>query len=57
MQITVSKEFRAAFAKCMEFYEVDDAETGYEKQRVRENYADAERCYVDIAGKLNKQIE
>ena len=52
MQITVSKEFRAAFKKCMEFYEVDETEIEYEKQRVRENYADAERCYLDIGSKL-----
>lgn len=53
MQITVTKEFRRAFAKCMEFYGVTGEELEYEKQRVRENYADAEKCYIDIAKVLD----
>lgn len=54
MAITVSKEFRAAFNFVMEKYGVIGEELEFEKARVRENYEDAERCYLSIYGALVK---
>lgn len=54
MSITVTKEFRAAFNFCMEKYGVIGEELENEKVRVRENYYDAERCYLSIYGALIK---
>jgi len=36
----------------MDFYQVTGAELAYEKQRVRDNFEDAKRCYLDIYKKL-----
>ena len=52
MAFTVSKEFKSAFEFCMSYYEVDGEELAYEKQRVRDNYEQAEICYLDIARRL-----
>lgn len=52
MTITVTKEFRAAFNKVMDKYEVTGDELEQEKQRVRENYQEAEICYLDIASRI-----
>lgn len=38
----------AAFDLCMEYYECTAEEIEYEKQRVRVNYDDAEKCYLSI---------
>jgi hypothetical protein len=54
MSITVSKEFITAFNFCMKEYGVIGEELEFEKQRVRENYEDAERCYLAIYGDLIK---
>lgn len=54
MAITVTKEFRTAFNFCMEKYGVTGEELEFEKARVRENYEDAERCYLSIYGELIK---
>lgn len=51
-QITVSKEFKTAFNLCMKHYECTVEEIEFEKQRVRENYQDAERCYLSIAEEI-----
>ena len=57
MAITVSKEFKAAFNLCMKHYECTAEEIEFEKQRVRANYRDAERCYLSIAAEiLEKEI-
>ena len=53
-KITVSKEVLAAFNFCMEKYGVIGEELEFERQRVRENYEDAERCYLSIYGALIK---
>ena len=55
MRITVTKEFRQAFKKCMDAYGVTGEELEFEKERCRTNYQEAERCYLSIAGKLEKQ--
>lgn len=52
--ITVSKEFITAFNFCIEKYGVTGEELEYEKSRVRENYDQAERCYLSIYGALIK---
>lgn len=49
MAFTVSKEFKKAFEMCIEYYEVTGEELVYEKRRVRDNYEQARRCYLDIA--------
>jgi len=54
MAITVTKEFRTAFNFCMEKYGVIGEELENEKSRVRENYEDAERCYLAIYDELIK---
>jgi hypothetical protein len=54
MAITVSKEFITAFNFIMEKYGVIGEELDFEKSRVRENYEDAERCYLSIYGELIK---
>jgi len=54
MAINVSKEFITAFNFCMEKYGVIGEELENEKVRVRENYDDAERCYLSIYGALIK---
>lgn len=54
MRITVTKEFKEAFKKVMDFYECTLEEIEFEKQRIRENYQDAERCYLSIAKGLTK---
>lgn len=54
MAINVSKEFITAFNFVMEKYGVIGEELEYEKNRVRENYEDAERCYLSIYGALIK---
>lgn len=51
---TVSKEFITAFNFCIEKYGVTGEELEYEKSRVRENYDQAERCYLSIYGALIK---
>ena len=51
-KITVTKEFIAAFNLCMKEYGVIGEELAYEKQRVRENYEDAARCYFSIADEI-----
>lgn len=48
-QITVSKEFKAAFNLCMNHYEINGEELEFEKQRVRKNFKDAQICYSSIA--------
>ncbi len=58
MAFTVSKEFKAAFDFCMDYYGVVEPELSFEKSRVRENYHEAEKCYESIANgirKLNKE--
>lgn len=58
MAFTVSKEFKWAFDMCMKHYGVVEDELEYEKQRVRANYHEAEKCYESIANgirKLNKE--
>lgn len=54
MAITVTKEFRKAFKKCMDEYKCTEDEIEYEKARVRANYQEAERCYLDIARGLSE---
>jgi len=54
MAITVTKEFRTAFNYCMEKYGVIGDELDFEKTRVRENYEQAELCYLSIYGALIK---
>jgi hypothetical protein len=54
MSITVTKEFRTAFNFCMEKYGVIGEELEFERQRVRENYEQAEMCYLSIYGSLIK---
>ena len=48
-KITVTKEFRQAFKKCMDYYAVTGDELEFEKARCRVNYKEAERCYLSIA--------
>lgn len=48
-KITVTKEFRQAFKKCMDYYGVTGEELDFEKERCRVNYKEAERCYLSIA--------
>ncbi len=55
MAITVTKEFRKAFKKCMDEYGVTGEELETEKQRVRDNYEQAERCYLSIAESIKEQ--
>ena len=55
MRITVTKEFRQAFKKCMDAYGVTGEELEFEKERCRTYYQEAERCYLSMAGKLEKQ--
>ena len=45
----VTKEFKDAFYLCMRHWEVDEEEMEFEKDRVRKNYHEAERCYLSIA--------
>ena len=47
--LKVSKEFISAFDFCMNYYGVTGEELDYEKQRVRDNYEEAQQCYLDIA--------
>lgn len=54
-KITVTKEFRQAFKRCMEAYGVTGDELEFEKERCRANYQEAERCYLSIAGEIDKQ--
>lgn len=57
MAITVTKEFITAFNLCMEEYGVIGEELAFEKQRVRENFEDAARCYFAIADEIiNRNI-
>ncbi len=49
MAFTVDREFKEAFDMCMEYYEVTGEELEYEKSRVRANFEEAQRCYLDIA--------
>lgn len=49
MRVTVTKEFKKAFQLCMDHWEVTGEELEFEKERVRANYAEAERCYLSIA--------
>lgn len=49
MAFTVSKEFKSAFDFCMDYYGVTGEELEYERQRVRENFEDAQKCYSSIA--------
>lgn len=55
MAITVTKEFRKAFKKCMDEYKCTEDEIEYEKARVRANYQEAERCYLSIAESIKEQ--
>lgn len=50
--IDVSAEFIESFNLCMDYYEVPIDEIEYEKERVRKNYEDACKCYMDIAAKI-----
>lgn len=52
MAFTVSKEFKSAFYFCMNHFEVTGEELEFERQRVRDNYEEAQRCYLDIAKRL-----
>ena len=52
--IRVSKEFIDAFNLCMDYYECEPDEIEYEKQRVRDNYKEAEVCYLSIACEILK---
>jgi hypothetical protein len=52
MNVTI--EFKEAFYLCMKHYECTDDEIEYEKQRVRSNYADAERCYLAVAKNIKE---
>jgi len=54
MSINVSKEFITAFSFIMEKYGVIGDELDFEKTRVRENYEQAELCYLSIYGALIK---
>lgn len=54
MRITVTKEFRKAFKKCMDAYGVTGEELEFEKQRVRASYDAAAKCYASIADGLRK---
>ena len=54
MAITVTKEFRKAFKKCMDEYKCTEDEIAYEKARVRANYKEAERCYLSIAASIKE---
>lgn len=54
MSITVTKEFRKAFKKCMDYYGVTGEELESEKQRIRENYEQAEKCYLSIAESIRE---
>lgn len=47
--LKVSKEFISAFDFCMNYYGVTGKELDYEKQRIRDNYEEAQQCYLDIA--------
>ena len=53
-KITVTKEFRQAFKKCMDAYGVTGEELEFEKERCRTNYQEAERCYLSIAAEITK---
>lgn len=53
MGFTVKKEFSEAFNRCMQHWNVTGDELEFERQRVRVNYLEAERCYLDIAARLN----
>jgi len=55
MSITVTKEFRKAFKRCMDEYKCTEDEIEYEKARVRANYQEAERCYLSIAESIKEQ--
>lgn len=55
MAITVSKEFRTAFNFCMVHYEVVEPELSFEKQRVRDNFEHAEKCYLVAYAGLKKE--
>lgn len=57
MAITVTKEFRNAFALCMKHYECTEEEILFEKQRVRANYKDAEMCYLSAAQEIRSANE
>lgn len=54
--ITVSKEFQAAFKSCMDHWEVTGEELEFEKERVRANYKEAERCFLSIAANIKERI-
>lgn len=56
-KITVTKEFRAAFKKVMDKYEVTGDELEFEKARCRANYEEAERNYIAIAKNLNSNTK
>ena len=56
MAITVSKEFKAAFKKCMEHWQVTGEELEYEKDRCRANYEQAAQCYLAMAEKIGKLV-
>jgi len=44
-----SKQFMDDFKLCMEYYEVEIEEAKFERNRVLENYEEAQRCYSVIA--------
>lgn len=49
MAMKVSKKFIEAFELCMKHWNVTGEELEFERQRVRANYTEAERCYLSIA--------
>lgn len=57
MEIRITKEFKSAFEMCMEHWNVTSDELDFEKQRVRANYQDAERCYLSIASQLKGAMQ
>lgn len=52
MEKMITNEFKKDFYLCMKHWEVSGEELEFEKNRVRKNYLEAERCYASIAGKL-----
>lgn len=52
MEKMITQEFKKDFYLCIKHWEVSGEELEFEKNRVRKNYLEAERCYASIAGKL-----
>lgn len=52
----VSLRFREAFDLCMAYYGCSMYEIEYEKQRARDNYTEAEKCFISIADEIRDSI-